>query len=169
MKRAFFITTIVILLPIMASSQLKKQSNPIDIRSGILQADNGKILGIIDPSKIQMSHSYSLSYQSMGDMSLGRSLYLNTLSYKLSDPLSMKVQWGIQNFPYNSLGNNHPAFQNGFVFSGMELKYKPSDKFMLKFQYSALPQNGYYYSPYNRYSPYDRFRSSNMFWDDDEE
>ncbi len=162
MKRINWLIVGIVLAPCLVFGQLKKQSAPVDIRSGILQADNGKYLGIIDPSRLTVNHSYSLSYYSMGDLSFGRSLYLNTLSYRLADPLSLKVQWGIQNFPYTSAGANNPAFRSGFVFSGAQLKYRPSDKFMIKFEYSALPRAGYYYPGSWRYS-----RSSVFDIDDD--
>ena len=34
---------------------------------------------------------------------------------------------------------NNPAFQNGFFISGAELKYQPSDKFEMRFQYRSMP------------------------------
>ncbi|MBN2012355.1 hypothetical protein JW960_23700 [candidate division KSB1 bacterium] len=162
MKRIHWIVMIVVLMPALVFGQLKKQNAPVDIRSGLLQSDNGKYLGLIDLSKIHMSHSYSLSYQSMGDMAVSQSLYLNTISYQLSDPLSLKMQWGIQSFPYSTFSPDHPAFQSGFVFSGMQLKYQPSDKFSVKFEYSALPNSSYYYP-----GSYRNFRGSTL-WDADE-
>jgi hypothetical protein len=162
MKRIFFVVALAALLPGMAAGQLKRQSFPVDIRSGLLKAENGKYLGLFDPSKFHMSHSYSLSYTSMGDMAVGQSLYLNTISYQIANPLSLKMQWGIQSFPYTSFGGDNPAFKTNFMLSGLQLKYQPSDKFMMKLEYNALPMNSY-----NRYSRFGYYRSS-MFLDDDE-
>lgn len=158
---------IILLLPALASAQLKKQSEPLDLKQELLRPlnENNIGLGLIDFSKLSMSHSVSMSYFSMGGQSLSQSMYLNTMNYQVSDPLSVQLQWGVRNFPHNTFGNNAPALQNGFFISGAEINYKPSDKFQMKLQYSSQPSR-YYYNNYS--NPLFRHQS-NLFQADDEE
>lgn len=158
-KKILFIIFVFVIVPAMVLGQLKNQHNPVNVKQEIVKTSNDNFLGLsfIDPSKIRMSHSYSISYFSIGGRSISQSLYLNTINYQISNPLSLKLQWGILNYPHNSLIKDNPVFRNGLIFSGAELKYKPSDKFLLKFQYNALPGFGSY-----RYYPH------TIFLDDEE-
>lgn len=161
MRRVIITMLVFCIIPTMIWAQLKNKNNPINIKKEIMKPVNNNLMGLsfIDLSKLTMSHSYSLSYASIGGNGISQSLYLNTMRYQISDPLTLKLQWGLRNYPYNSFGNDHPAFKSGLFFSGAEIKYQPSDKVYLKFQYNALPVNGYYGYPYN-------YRN-NFFWDDE--
>lgn len=137
--------------------QLKSQDKPAQIKHEIIRPNQNSLIGlsIFDPSKFSMSHSFSMSFFSIGGKGVSQGLYLNTLSYQIANPLLLRVQWGIQNYPYNSLAKNHPAFQSGFFLSGAELQYKPSDKLEMKLQFNSMPNymyNGYWYE--NPYRPY---------------
>jgi hypothetical protein len=164
MKKILILIIVTFIIPGIVFGQLKKQNEPVDIKNEISRPalNNLYLFSFIDPSKLTMSHSYSMSFFSAGGKGLSQSLYLNTLKYQISDPLSLKVQWGVKNYPYNSLAKNNPLFNSGLFFSGAELTYRPSDKLFMKLQYNAQPWNNYYYG-----YPY-RYRS-NYFWDDDEE
>jgi len=161
-KIAFIIIITLSLIPCLAWAQLKNQSTPVDLKKEIVKPEENSYLGLglIDMSRLSMSHSFSVSYMSIGGKGVSQSLYLNTMRYQISDPLSLKLQWGIQNFPYNEFGQDNPLFQSGFIFSGAELKYQPSDRFLMKFQYNALPRSGYYRNSYNYDNP--------IFWDENE-
>jgi len=139
---------VILLIPALVFGQLKNNEKMIDIRNEILKPllNNTIGLSLIDPAKLTMSHSYSLSYYSIGGESVSQSLYLNTLNYQIADPLSLSIQWGIQSFPHNTFNSNHPAFNSGLFFSGAELNYRPTDNLFLKFQVSRYPY--YNNSPY---------------------
>jgi len=156
MKKILFMILILALLPALVWAQLKNRKSPVNVKNEIVKPVDNNLLGIsfIDFSKIDMSHSYSMSYASIGGKGISQSLYLNTMKYQLSNPLSLKLQWGIRSYPYNSFGNDNPLFKDGLFFSGAELNYRPSDKFYIKFQYNALPQTGYYGYPYRYRSSY---------------
>lgn len=141
---------VILLIPVIVFGQLKNNDNSVDIRNEILKPllNNTIGLGLFDPARLTMSHSFSLSYFSIGGESVSQSLYLNTLNYQLADPLSLSIQWGIQSFPHNSFGSNHPAFNSGLFFSGAELNYRPTDNLYLKFQVSRYPYYNSYPYPY---------------------
>ncbi|MBD3290566.1 hypothetical protein GF337_17305 [candidate division KSB1 bacterium] len=164
MKKLMLLMLVLSIIPTLALGQLKRQNEAIDIKSAIIEPLSNSIsgIGLIDPSKLSMSHSFSMSYFSFGGNSLSQSMYLNTIRYQIADPLTFRIQWGIQNFPHNNtMMANHPAFKGGPFISGAELDYRPTDNIQVKFQYSRMP--GYYdryRNPY--YSPF------NNFWDTDE-
>lgn len=159
-KTLIFTVLIVSFFPYLMFGQLKNQDKPVQIKQEIIQPLKDQFFGlsIFDPSKFSMSHSISMSYFSLGGKGISQNLYLNTMTYQIATPLLLKVQWGIQNFPYNSLAKNHPAFQNGFFLSGAELEYKPSDKLEMKLQINSMP--GYMYNPYLYGNPFRPYRSS---------
>jgi len=166
MRKIYIAIALLLIIPLSAFGQLRDQDKPISIKQEILrpQGDGFLGLGILDPSRFSMSHSISMSYFSVGEGGVSQSLYLNTMTYQIASPLMLRVQWGLQSFPYNSIAKDNPAFKSGFILSNAELKYKPSDKFEMKFQFSQSP-----YSMYNRYrynSPFSPFRNS--MWDDEQ-
>ncbi len=136
------------LLPIAASAQFKTQAKPIDFADRLKSGVNSGVglLGL-DPSRLSMSHSYSMSYMSIGDQGFTQGLYLNTLKYQFAIPLTVSVQWGMANQPFQS-GNTSPILQNGFFFSGAQLKYKPSENTVIQFDFHQTPYNNFggYYS-----------------------
>lgn len=148
--------------------QLKNQDKPIQIKQELMRPAPDRFLGlgIFDPSKFSMQHSFSMSYFSLGGKGLSQGLYLNTMTYQLSSPLLLKLQWGIQNFPTNSLAKNNPAFQGGFFLSGAELQYKPSDKLEMRLQFNSMPN--YMYNSYMYDNPFRPYRSSMWNWDQDD-
>ena len=145
-KQILTFVLLAMLIPCLVSAQLKRQDVPVQIKKELLQPVDPYLgFSLLDPSRLTMTHSVSMSYFSMGGRGLSQALYLNTMQYQFSNPLSLSVQWGIQNYPYNSFSKDNPAFQNGFFLSGAELKYQPSNKFEVRFQYSQMPGM---YNPY---------------------
>lgn len=154
MKQKIFISiALFLLVPGIAFTQLKTQ-NPQDVHfPSALTKGYGQASGLfgflgLDPSKIQMTHSYTLSFMTFGGQGFGQGVYLNTISYRISAPLSMSVQWGMLHQPFESAGVDSP-FKSGFFVSGANLNYKPSNNFHVGIQYSSYPTTGYYRSPFD--------------------
>ena len=85
----------------------------------------------------------------MGGHSLMLNSYINTIQYRISDPLSLQLNLGIANMPYNNFGEN-PGLNDTQFFGGAELKYRPSQSTSLSVGVNVTP---YYYLgyPYSRY------------------
>lgn len=149
-KKIMILLLVLGLIPGFAYAQLKSQalapSVPEMLRS--IPGSTQGLLSVIgfDPAKFHMSHSYSMSYFSLGGKGITQGLYLNTMSYQFSDPLLLKLQLGFAHQPFNAFGNNNtPLFNNGFFVSGAELTYKPMNNMTLHFQFNRLPGQSYYY------------------------
>ncbi len=165
-KNAFLIVLMISLVPYLVFAQLKSQDKPVQIKNEITQPIKDQFFGlsIFDPAKFSMSHSFAMSYFSLGGKGISQGLYLNTMTYQIASPLLLRVQWGIQNFPYNSLAKDHPAFQGGFFLSGAELQYKPNDKFEMRLQLNNMP--GYMYNSYYYGYPNRPYGSTTWDWDE---
>ena len=141
----FIIFALFITAPEISFAQYKSDTGKPNI-SGILNSQPGSYLfGIIDPSKMQMHHSASISYGSYGaGAGMALSTYVNTIDYRFSENLFLRTNLGIMNSPYNTFGNefflNKPQF-----YGSAQLNYKLNDKtqFMLRVESSPFM----YYRP----------------------
>jgi len=140
MKQKNFAVIILalVLLPVLAFGQLKEQLKPQPF-SQLLTQPQG-LVGLIglNPNRFSMQHSYSLSYMSLGGRGFSQGVYLNTMSYRFSDPLQVSLQWGFLNQPLSGFGV--PSFyQNGLFFSGANVEYKPSRNLSIGLQFDRTP------------------------------
>jgi hypothetical protein len=143
-KLQLLLAIVFILIPLLLSGQLKKDAdNKINI-SNVLSSSllNKSYLGILDPSKLKMSHAISMSYLSLGGYGAMVNTYINTIHYQFSDKLLLTTKLGIMNSPYNSFPNSS-FLNNGQFFGGAQLKYSPSEHSAL---YFSIESNPYLYS-----------------------
>ncbi len=152
MKR-IIIVLIFLMLPGVIFAQYKTQTEAPDMRNA-LTSPASSILGIFNPEKFQMRHSFSSAFISGGGNSMMLNSYVNTMDYQFNNLFSLTLNLGIMNTPYNSFAQNsatqNPAFnslnQTQF-FGGGELRYKPSEKVQVSLGVYSMP-NTYSYSPY---------------------
>lgn len=152
-----------LLFPSLIFAQLKKQEK-VDMAEALTYPTKlQSIVGLIglNPNKFSMSHSYTLSFTSIGGHSFSQGLYLNTMKYQLSNPLTMYLQIGFLNQPFGGFGQKSP-FESKLFLSGAGFEFKPSDNFKVQFEYSQTP--GTIYSPYY----YNRFYNNSAWWEKEE-
>ncbi len=131
---------------LMLGAQFKSQKSAIFKPSDLLYRPTGLFAGLLDPSKFHMSQSYSLSFFSYGKAMLNQGLYLNTISYRFSNPLWMQVQIGYLHQPFGQSAGVMSS--NGKLFlHRASVVYTPSDKFTVVFDYQSMPV---LFSPYLR-------------------
>jgi hypothetical protein len=98
---------------------------------------NNSISGfsLLNPNRFAMHQSYSVNFASgpIGTSSAG--LYLNTLSYRLADPLTLSADVGFYTPLYGSSsmgfakgGFQDPRLGSSLVFPHVGLEYKPTEK-----------------------------------------
>ncbi len=115
------------------------------------------VRGLLDPSRMDMSHSVSMGYMSSGGTSVSRGLYMNRIDYQLSKPLLLTTHLGYQFQPSGPEEFNPARTGNDFV-GGADLTWKPSESsvFMLSVAKGMSPYRrwgnmgygGYDYSPW---------------------
>lgn len=166
MKKTIVITSFILaLFPALIFAQLKQDAK-VDMAKALTQP-TAKIQGIVgllglDPSKFSMSQSYSLSFITGGGHSYNQGLYLNTMRYQFSNPLSMFLQLGFVHQPLGSLGEKNFQQQSEVFVSGVGLEYKPAENFRMQFEFSQQPRS------YNPYNPYNNLYFRNEFFERDQ-
>lgn len=148
LKTAF----LVLFLPALVSAQFKKDAN-VDMTHALTKPSNVQnMVGLfgLDPNKFTMSHSYTLSFGSFGGNSMTQGIYLNTMQYQISNPLTMYLQLGFIHRPFADFGQQNFGKHDFFV-SGAGLEYKPSENFKVQFEFSQQPHS-FYRSRYPRTS-----------------
>jgi hypothetical protein len=150
MKR-FLIILLILSLPFMVFGQFKKQTE-LPAFSEIVAKSSNTFLGFLNPEKFSMHHNISMNFMSFGGAgSMMINSYMNTINYRISDPLLLRLDLGIMSTPYNSF--NNPALNNTQFFGGAELYYKPSENSLIKVGFDVRP--GYYRPVYRYYNGYD--------------
>ena len=148
----------VFALPAIGFGQLKKDvqtSNVSNTLETAAQYDN-HLLGLLDPSRLHMQHSFSMSYSSFGGYGIMLNSYLNTINYEFSEKLFLTTKLGIMASPMNNLPNKG-IFNETQFFGGAELRYLPSDNSSVILRFESVP---YLYS-----GPYlNTWRNSYLDW-----
>ena len=141
---------IILLLLIITSSVLIAQSqnekSVVFKPSEGFQKTRGFLDQLLDPNKLSISHSYSLSYYTAGGSGYNQGLYLNTINYQFSDPLLMQVRFGYLHQPFGG-SNNISEGNNKFFVQRAMLQYRPFKNTTLVIDYQAYPSplmNPYY-------------------------
>lgn len=113
------------------------------------------VKGLLDPSRMHMSHSVSFGYANGGGTSVSRGLYMNRLDYQISAPLSVTTHLGYQFQPSGPAEWNPARTGNDFV-GAVDLNWQPSKNslFRLSVAKGMTPYRGWGYNSYDYYSPW---------------
>lgn len=165
MKRSIVASAVIVAFAVAgtAFAQLKTrvEEKPKVSESIVRPVGSGSFLGLFTPANFSMRHSYSFSYMLMSGRTLGVGMYTNSMFYKVSDPLNLRLDVSMMHTPF---GSNSKQFYNNLkkiFINRAELNYRPSEKLFIQFQFRQLPFDPYwgYYSPYNSvYTGYDFYR-----------
>lgn len=109
--------------------------------------------GLLDPSRMHMSHSVSMGYASYGGRGVSQGLYMNRVDYRISDPLSLTTHLGYRFQPSGPAEWNPAANGTDFV-GGADLNWRASRNslFRLSVYRGMLPDS---YSRDYGWGPYD--------------
>ncbi|MFH1940870.1 MAG: hypothetical protein ABIL68_02105 [bacterium] len=149
MNKRIILCALMVLL-MMAALARAQSENP---RTSIYKSSNlglrpkGFLDNLLDLSKFSMTHSYSISFTSMGRQTFSQGLYLNTMNYQFSDPLRMQVRIGYLHQPLGVFGNSNTMNGQVFVQRAM-LQYKPYKNMSITVDYQSIPSrmvSPYYY------------------------
>lgn len=138
--KKLLIVFVAICLPALVLGQMKQDTKLPSFSQVGTKPYSNLILGFINPDKLTMNHTFSMSYMGMGNGGMMMNSYMNTINYQISNPLFLRFNLGIMNTPYNSF--NNPALNNTRFFGGAQLFYRPSDNTMIKLGFDIRP--GYY-------------------------
>lgn len=88
-------------------------------------------LSVLQPDRLSMQQSYSLTAVSGGGGSMSSGVYLNTISYQVSEPLMFSMDVGIHTPVHSNLPGQDPragAGNSSMILPRMGLEYRPNDR-----------------------------------------
>lgn len=136
---------------------------PVDYQGTVINADTPPLQSKLNSffSKIQMSHSYSMSFSSFGGSFQNVNAYTNTMSMQLTDRLNARVDVSLFHSPFSGLNSAGMGFnQPQIKISNAELNYRIGDNSFIQLQYRQIPAGyGLGFSPYgyNRFNRFNRW------------
>lgn len=156
-----FIPAFLLLISFNAQAQFRGDvSQPIDYRGSVINSQSATVqskLASFFENNVEMSHSYSMSFSSIGGSYQNLNAYTNTMNIAFSDRLQGRVDVSFFHSPFGG-SNLYGASQMDpqVMLSNAELNYKISDNATIRFQYQRLPSNSYGFSPFarNRFNNY---------------
>ena len=155
MKKIAGLLMLVLVLSSVSYAQFKDQLGQPNVENSLIRSDygGGLIFGLFNPANFSMRQSVSMNYMTMGNQSIAIGMYTNSMSYRISNPLTLSADVSIMNSPYNSLGNSFSKSINGIYLTRAELNYRPSNNFQIDVQFSQNPMSAYY-DPYYYNNPW---------------
>jgi hypothetical protein len=104
-------------------------------------APKGSSVFLLDPSRFKINHTISTSYASIGGRGVLTSMYMADISYKLANPLDIRISLGVANSQGSFFG---PKGSANSIIPGFQLHYHPSNAFNLIIDYQQYPAGSYY-------------------------
>ena len=145
-------------LPLLTWSQT--ENGVLDTRvSDYLRSGDGFNLGIqpsglFDPSRMSFTHSYSMNYFSSGGAALAQGLFMETIRYRLSNPVTLTLNLGYLHQPYSTFDSGVGPSQSGEFLGGASLTWRPADNMFLHIELANYPKYyGYGAYPRSFYNP----------------
>lgn len=157
---------LLVVAPVIALAQVNSGSSQSSVGvppSGILGGAVSKPgLSLLDPSRFHMRNSYTMSYFSSGGRQGSVGLYMSTLEYQLSRPLTVRIGLGYLHQPLGFVKNMGGPGE-GRILPNVSLDFRPSDKFHFILDFRTIP-TGEYRTGFGQggYSPYPGSRD---YWD----
>ena len=125
----------------MQKTGLEKGLNPDGGKAVVgLTPNRFGSLGLLDPERFHMSQSYSMSFSSNGKHSGSAGMYLNTMTYQFSMPISMRLQVGYMHDPSVLFGGPGDALGGGQLFiPNFDVVVRPTKYMTIQFHYGMGP------------------------------
>ena len=135
-KRCVILT--VLMIPFLSGQELSKD-NHVFKPSELVQKPTGLLNSFLNADRFSMNHSYSLSFMSSGGHSTNLGIYLNTMTYQISDPLMMQLRVGYLHQPFGGMNSIRPSVNNTFFVQGAQILYHPSKNLRVSLEYESIP------------------------------
>jgi hypothetical protein len=110
---------------------------------------------LLDPDRLSISQSYTFSYYSGGGRSGSIGMLMNSIEYRVSNPLKITLDIGVLHNPSAIVSRTGNGFSPTMV-PGFKLQYRPSEKFFFQVDirsypayYYGNPHSGYYWGSEN--------------------
>jgi hypothetical protein len=100
--------------------------------------------GLIDPSRMHMSQSFSVGYMSSGGRGGTEAMYMNQIDYDISRKVFLTTHLGYRFQPSRPAAWN-PGLSNGDFVGGADLNWRPTENTNFRFSVYRNYYPDYYY------------------------
>ncbi len=156
MKKIAGLLVLMLIFSSVSYAQFKEQlSNRTSVESSLFRSgndDGGSLFGFFNPANFSMQQSISMNYMTFGGQALSLATYTNSMTYRISQPLTLRADVSLMSSPYSTLGNSFAKSINGIYLTRAELNYHPTKDFSIDVQFNQNPLYRYY-NPYYYYGP----------------
>jgi hypothetical protein len=156
-KTLLYIASLVVALLLLtsvafAADTLVKQGTTSSTGSSSLSGASARpVFSLLDPSRLHMTQSYSLSYFSGAGQGKMIGMYINQIDYEFAKPLRVSFAIAYLHQPQGLWGAGTQISGNKLLPS-FRLDWQPSRNFRFVLNYETRsPYQMYYNSPYGRY------------------
>lgn len=158
MKKILSVGTLVIALIIFSASVSQAQFKKNEMKRSDY---TGNVIKKEDPStganlgnlfNMEMSHSYSVSFGTMGGQVMNMNAYTNSMNFFFNEDLRGQVNVSLLHSPFGQ--SSYYNFQNQDALNvalNAQLDYQINDRMHISFEVTKMP-DGYGYGYYNRNS-----------------
>lgn len=167
MKKFISVTFLFsLILTISVSAQLREDINKREFNSSTFVNTKAPTvessLSNFFQNNFSMSHSYSMSFGSVGGSFQNINAYTNTMQFAFSPRLTGRLDVSFMHSPFGQAGmmGSNNSLSSQVLIRNAEINYKLSDNAFLNFQYQQLPSTFGLYNPYG----YNRFNSFGMWY-----
>ena len=142
--------------------QLKSQVPKQNVGAMITGNNLSTTVPLLDPTRFDMHHSFSMSTMSLGGQAMNVAAYTNIMTYELNHNLHLGTRFSLVQ-PTGMMGPGNYGLNNTQFLYDANLQYRPSENTLIEFKMSNRP----YYNRYNHhrleyhpfYSNYDKERT----------
>ncbi len=139
----------ILLLSAVVFGQFRDAGFP-DPRTKLLAPSSSG--SVFDMNNISMSHTFSMNYVSYGSDSYMNNEYVAGLKYRISDPLTLKLNLGMSYTPYSSFSIPGED-QTDIYLKSASLDYRPNEKFRMIIDFRNIRSGDMYFNsdPFKKY------------------
>lgn len=157
MKTLTFLAVILFGTAIIANAQLREDLTyqPETYTTTLSSSqDTGGPGNWMNMLNMSMSHSYSMSFSSIGGQMQNLNAYTNHMFFDVSDRLKAQLDISLLHSPFgnNYMSNNSNSFGSQIIVDQARIDYQLSDNASISLQFSQRPS----YYGYGAYSPFNR-------------
>lgn len=147
----------------LSNAQLREDlSKSSDFMGPVIKEGSSQGGSLSNLFNMQMNHSYSMTFASIGGQYQNVNAYTNTMHFFFTDNLTGRLDLSLLHSPFgNSFLDNGNGMGTEFIIRNAELNYQISDRSNISIQFQQLPSYGM--NPWSRSPFYDPFYSGSNF------
>lgn len=160
---SIFALTVFIISTSVCAAQFRDALNQADYSGPIIKKESSQAGNLGNLFNMQMDHSYSMMFSSMGGQFQNLNAYTNTMRFFFSERLTGRLDISLLHSPFGNSymnTNSNNGFGADIIIRNAELNYQLGNNSNIRVQFQQLPSYGFGYGtgPWSHYynNPFER-------------